>query len=158
MQVGGEQQRNAEDGQKVADHDALLALGRIDGGDEAEAELLGDHGARDRQRRNGDAGGGAEDQPDQDFVHQQHRQRRQVLQIDLIGAPMQRQQDERERQRNAEPDADRNVHLAEPRHQHDHGADAGEHQQEGGGKRRKERNVDAHASRPTLGYWGPTLR
>ncbi len=51
MQVGGEDQRDAEHGQEIADDHALLALRRIDRGDEAEPELLGDDGARDLQRR-----------------------------------------------------------------------------------------------------------
>ena len=51
MQVGREDQRDAEQRQEIADQHALLALGRIDRGDEAEAQLLRDHGARDLQRR-----------------------------------------------------------------------------------------------------------
>ena len=37
-------------------------------------------------------------------------------------------------------------HLAEPRQQHDHGADAREHQHEGRGERRQEGDVDLHAT------------
>src|SRR6185437_11739151 len=43
--VGGEQQRHAEHGEEVSDQDALLALGRIEGGDESQPHLLGDHRA-----------------------------------------------------------------------------------------------------------------
>ena len=51
MQVGGEDQRDAEHGEEIADDHALLALRRIDRGDEAEPELLGDDRAGDLQRR-----------------------------------------------------------------------------------------------------------
>ena len=51
MQVGGEHQRDAEHGEEIADDHALLALRRIDRGDEAEPKLLGDDGARDLQGR-----------------------------------------------------------------------------------------------------------
>ena len=51
MQVGREDQRDAEHGEEIADDHALLALRRIDRGDEAEPELLGDHRAGDLQRR-----------------------------------------------------------------------------------------------------------
>ena len=44
VEVGGEDQRHAEQGQEVADR-RLLAHGRVDGGDEAEPELVGDDGA-----------------------------------------------------------------------------------------------------------------
>src|SRR5690242_1668736 len=42
MAVGRKQQRDAEHGEEIADQDALLSLGRIDRGDEAEPHLLGD--------------------------------------------------------------------------------------------------------------------
>src|ERR1700733_3637058 len=47
VHVGGKEQCDPEQGEKVADDHALLALGRIDGGEKAEAELLGDDGAGD---------------------------------------------------------------------------------------------------------------
>ena len=52
---------------------ALLALGRIDGGDEAEAELLGDHRARDLQRRDGQPRGEPEHRADQNFLDRASR-------------------------------------------------------------------------------------
>ncbi len=50
MAVGRKQHGDAEHGEEVADQDALLALGRVDRGDEAEPHLLGDHAARNLQR------------------------------------------------------------------------------------------------------------
>ena len=47
MHVGREDERDAEHGEEVADDNALLALRRIDGGDEAEPQLLRDRGAGD---------------------------------------------------------------------------------------------------------------
>ena len=52
MHVGREQQRDAEQREEIADQQALLALGRIDRGDEAKPQLLGDDRAGDLQRRN----------------------------------------------------------------------------------------------------------
>ena len=49
--VGGEQQREPEHGEEVADQEALLPLRRIDRGDESEPQLLRDHRARHLQRR-----------------------------------------------------------------------------------------------------------
>ena len=51
---------------------------------------------------------------------------------------MQRQQHRGEHHRESEPHARRYVLLAERRQQHQHGADAGEHQEESGGERRQE--------------------
>ena len=50
MHVGGEKQRDAEKRQEIADDRALLALRRIDRGDEAKPELRGDHRAGDFER------------------------------------------------------------------------------------------------------------
>src|SRR4029079_18555753 len=57
-----------------------------------------------------------------------------------------RQDDQRQEQRDRELDPHRDVALAEPRQQHHHGAHAGEHQHEGGGKGRQQGDVDAHSS------------
>ena len=51
MQIGSEDQRHAEQREKIADDQALLALGRVYGGHETEAELLRDHRTRDLQCR-----------------------------------------------------------------------------------------------------------
>ena len=56
---------------KLRDQHALLAaLGRIDRGDEAEAELLGDHEAGDLQRRDHQPRGDAEHHADEDLLRQ----------------------------------------------------------------------------------------
>ena len=47
MQVGREDQRDAEHRQEVADDQSLLPLRRIDRGHKAEPELLRDHRTRD---------------------------------------------------------------------------------------------------------------
>ena len=75
MQVGREDQRDAEQGEEIADDQALLALRRIDRGDEAEAELLGDHRARDLQRRDGQPRGQAEHHADQQFLPERDEHR-----------------------------------------------------------------------------------
>ena len=147
MQVGGEQEREAENGEEVADQHALLALRRIDRGDEAETELLGDHRAGDLQRRDGEPRRHAEHGADQELLAEQDHHRPDLVQIDLIGGAMERQHDGGKHQRHGEPQPRRDHHLAEPRQQHQHGADAREHQQEGGGERGQERDVDAHQPR-----------
>ena len=69
MQVGREDQRDAEHGEEIGDQHALLAaLRRIDRGDEAEAELLGDHEAGDLQRRDHQPRGDAEHRADEDLL------------------------------------------------------------------------------------------
>jgi hypothetical protein len=146
MAVGGEQQRHAQDGEEVADQQTLLPLGRIDGGDEAEAELLGDHRTRDRQRRQRDARGRAEHDADDDLVHHQDAERGHRGQVDVVGGAVQRQDDQRQQERDRKLDAHRDVALAESRQQHHHGAHAGKHQHEGGGQGRQQRYVDAHSS------------
>ena len=135
MAVGRKQQRHAEQGEEISDQQALLALGRIDRGDEAEAHLLGDHRARDLQRRERHPRGGAEHDADDDLVHHQYQKRRQRLHVDVVGGAVQRQDDQRQQQRDRELDANRDIGLAQPRQQHHHGADAGEYQHEGGGER-----------------------
>ena len=66
----------------------------------------------------------------------EHRPER--LEIDAIGLLMRRQQDGGEHQRDREAHARGQVQFADARQQHDHGADAGEGQQESGGQRRQE--------------------
>jgi hypothetical protein len=73
MGVGCKQQRYAEDGEKISDQYALLALGRIHRGDKAEAKLLGDHRACDLQRRKRHPRGGAEHDTDDDLVDHQYQ-------------------------------------------------------------------------------------
>ena len=46
MEIGGKHQRNTEHGQKISDQRALFVLGRIDGRDEAQTQLLCDDGSR----------------------------------------------------------------------------------------------------------------
>ena len=100
MAVGGEQQRHAEHGEEIADQHALLALGRIDRGDEAEPHLLGDHGARDLQRRQRHARGRAQHDADHDLMHH-HAPAAAPSEphVDLVGVAMQRQDDQRQQQR-----------------------------------------------------------
>src|ERR1700687_3130144 len=135
MGVGCKQQRHAEDGEEISDQEALLTLGRIDGGDEAEAKLLGDHRSRDLQRRERHPRGGAEHDTDDDLMNHQYQERRQRLHVDVIGGAMQRQNHQRQHQRDRELDANRNIGLTQPRQQHHHRAHAGEYQHEGGGER-----------------------
>ncbi len=97
--------------------------------------MLGDHRSCDLQRRKRDPRGGAEHDADDDLVNHQDQQRRQRLHVDVIGGAVQRQNHQRQQQRNPELDPHRNIALAEPRQQHDHRADAGEYQHEGGGER-----------------------
>ena len=85
MHVGGEDQRDAEQREEIADQHALLVLRRVDRGDEAEAELLGDHRAGDLQRRDRQPRGQAEHRADDDFLHQHGQHRRQRGEIDGIG-------------------------------------------------------------------------
>ena len=146
MQVGGEDQRDAEHGEEIADDHALLALRRIDRGDEAEPQLLGDHRARDLQRRDRQPRGEAEHRADQHLLRRASASDRpERAQIDLIGVAVQRQQHRRQHQRDGEPHPHRHAHFAEPRQQHHHGADAREHQHEGRGERGQEGDVDCIA-------------
>src|ERR1700675_1544246 len=62
----------------------------------------------------------------------------------MVGGTVQRQDHQRQQQRYTELDANRNIGLAQSRQQHHHGADAGEHQHEGGGEGGKQRDIDAH--------------
>ena len=142
----------AEHGEEIADDDALLALGRIDRGDEAEAELLGDDRARDFERRDGQPRGQPEHRADDDLLDQHHDRRPERAGIDVIGVAMQRQQHGGEDERDGQPQPRRDVLLAEPRQQHDHGAGAREHQEKGRSERRQEGNIDRHGSRP-LSRW-----
>ncbi len=88
MHVGGEDQRDAEQREEIADEHALLALRRIDRGDEAEAELLGDHRAGDLQRRDRQPRGQAEHRADQDFLHSMISTGAERGEIDGIGLLM----------------------------------------------------------------------
>ena len=82
MQIGGENQRDAEQGEEIADQRALLILGRIDGGDKAQAHLLGDDRTRDLQRRNRQPRGHAQHRADHDFLKQHQDHRHQRIEID----------------------------------------------------------------------------
>jgi hypothetical protein len=113
-------------------------LGRIDSGDKAKAELLSDDRARDLERGNRQARGDAEHRADQYFLDQHHQNRPERGYIDVVGIAMQRQQRSRKDERESEPHARRNILLAQARQQHQHGADAREHQQGSGAKRRQE--------------------
>ena len=130
--------------EEIADDHALLALGRIDGGDEAEAKLLGDHRARDRERRDRQPRGDAEHRADEHLLDQQHQNGAERGGIDVVGVAMQRQQHGRQHQRERQPHARRDILLAKPRQQHQHRAGAREHQEKRGRERRQEREIDAH--------------
>ena len=84
MAVGRKQHGDAEQREKVADHDALLALRRIDRGDKAKTELLGDHGARHLQRGQRHPRGRAKHDPDQDLVEHHHQKGRHRSHVDVI--------------------------------------------------------------------------
>ncbi|MGY3391897.1 hypothetical protein ACVWW6_004488 [Bradyrhizobium sp. USDA 3311] len=144
MAVGGEQQRHPEHGQEVADQHALLSLRRIDRGDEAEPHLLRDHGTRNLERRQRHARGCPQHDADRDLMQHQHQKRRQRAHVDVIGAAMQRQDDQREQERDRQLHPRRDVGLAQARQQHHHRADPGEDEHEGRRKRRQQRDVDAH--------------
>ena len=148
MQVGREDQRDAEHAEEIADDDALLALGRIDRGDEAEPHLLRDHRARDLQRRDRQPRHQAQHRADEQLLaeHQQHRP--DGVQIDLIGVAMQRHDHRGQHQRDGEPHAHRHAELAEPGQQHDHRPDPREDQHVGRRERRQERDVDLHRRLP----------
>jgi hypothetical protein len=77
-------------------------------------------------------------------MHHQHEQRGHRSDVDLVGLPVQRQDDQREQQRDRKLDADGDVGFAQSRQQHHHRADAGEYQHESGGKRRQHGDVDTH--------------
>ncbi len=148
--VGGKQQGHAEQSEEVADQHALLALGRIDRGDETEPDLLRDHGARDLQCRQRHARGGPEQDADEDFVHHQRQHRGDRAHVDMIVGAVQRQDDQREQKRDRELDAHGDVGLPQPRQQHHHRADAGEGEHEGGSEHRQQRDIDAHLSQRPL--------
>ena len=105
MQVGGENQRDAHDGEKIADQRALLVLSRIDGGDEAKPHLLGNNRAGDLQGRNRQPRRHTKHCPDHDLLKQHQDHRHEGIQIDLIGRLMRRQQDAGQNQRDRQPHA-----------------------------------------------------
>jgi hypothetical protein len=146
MHVGGEEQLDAEKRQKIADHQPLLALGGIDGSDEAEAELLGDDGAGDFQRRDREPRSDAEHGADEDFLDQHHERRGERALIDVVGVAMQRQQHGSKQKREGQAHARRDVLLAEARQQHQHRAGARKHQEECRSQRRQVGEIDAHAT------------
>ena len=137
MHVGGEEQRNAEHGEEIADNRALLALRRIDRGNEAETQLLRDHVARDLERGNSQPRGNAEHRADENFLNEHHQSRPERPRIDVIGAAMKRQQHGGEDERECQPHARRDILLAQPRQQHQHRAGAREYQEKSGSKRRQ---------------------
>ena len=139
MQVGRKDHGEAEHCEEIADEHALLSLGRIDRGDEAEPHLLGDHHAGNLQRRDREPRQQAQHRADQQLLEQQLHHRHEGVQIDLIGAAVQRHDDRGEHQRKREPHPRRHRELAQPRQQHDHRADAREAQHEGCGNRPAER-------------------
>ena len=70
---------------------------------------------------------------------------------------MQRKQHRGQHQRDRQPHARRHAHLAEARQQHHHGADAREHQDEGGAVGRQEGDVELHRS-PAVRVYPPMMR
>src|ERR1700722_15744505 len=135
--VGCKQQRDAEHGEEISDQQALLALRRIDRGNESEPELLGDHRSGHLQGRKRHPRGGAEHHADDDLMQHQHQERRHRLHVDVVGVAVQRQYDQRQHQRDRKLDTNRDVALAQSRQQHDHRSDAGEYQHEGGREHRQ---------------------
>ena len=150
VQIGREDQRDAEQREEIAEDDALLALGRIDRGDEAEAELLRDHRTRGLQRRDREPRRHAEHQADQQLLAERHDDGAGRAQVDGVAGAVQREHHEGEHQRDGEPHAHRHAALAEARQQHDHGAEAREHQDEGGAEGGKEGDVELHAAACSL--------
>jgi hypothetical protein len=125
VHVGRENQRDSEQREEIADDRALFVLRRIDRGNEAEPELLGNHGAGDLQSRDRQTPGEPEHGADDQLLKQNRNQRTERCEIDGVVIPVQGDQDAAEQQHDAEPHARRQVGLADARHQHDHGADAG---------------------------------
>jgi hypothetical protein len=148
VHVGGEEQRDAEHGEEIADDHALLALGRIDGGDEAQAQLLGDHRACHFECGDGQPRREAKHGADHDLLDQQHDGRTQRAGVDVIGRAMQRQEHCGKDERDGELEPRRNVLLAETGQQHHHGSGAGKDQEEGRPDRRKEGDIEVHGSKP----------
>jgi hypothetical protein len=86
MQIGREDERDAEHGEEVSEGDALLALHRVEAGDEAEPQLLCDRGARDLQRRKREPRGQAENGGEDQFLNEEADKRRETSRdIDRIG-------------------------------------------------------------------------
>jgi hypothetical protein len=130
MHIGRENQRDAQDREKIRDHHALLVQRRIDRHAEAEAELIGDHRPGDQERGKRKPRREAEHRPDQDFLNEHAEERRKAsIEHDRISVLVDRHQDEREHERDHETDARGNAALAQSRHQHRHGAEPREHQE-----------------------------
>ena len=98
----------------------------------------------DLQRRDGEPRRHPEHDADQQLLPKSDQDRTRRTQVDRVGGLMQRKQHRREDQRDHQAHARRHRHLAEPRQQHHHGADAREHQDEGGAVGGKERDIELH--------------
>ena len=70
VEIGGKHQRNTEHGQKISDQRALFVLGRIDGRDEAQTQLLCDDGSCHLQCRNRQSCGEAQYRADDQLLEQ----------------------------------------------------------------------------------------
>ena len=147
MHVRRKDQHQPKHRKEVADDDALLALRRIDFGDEAQAHLLRHHRAGELQRGNRQSDGNAEHGPDQHFLPEHHDDRGHGAQVDLIRGAMKRKHQRREQQRERQPDARRQREFAQSGEKHDHGADTREDQQIGRCERGKKCQIDTHEIR-----------
>ncbi len=124
MQVGGEDQRHAEHGEKIADQNALLVLRRVNGGDEAETELLRHDRARDLQGRHCEPRRQPKHRADDDLLEQERQHGRKRLHVDAVSLLVCGEENDRQNEGDGEPHARGQRLLAQAWHQHDHGADA----------------------------------
>ena len=163
VQVGGQDQRDAEEREEVAERRLLPALRRIHGHRVGQAELLRDDQARRLQGGQDHPHGQADHQPDQRLREQQPDQARAAERVvaDRQQGPHHREQNQRDEQGEGQPDARRDRLLADARHQHDQRADAREGQQVGRRDRRQEQVhggvIAAAAARPRL-IWPVAMR
>jgi hypothetical protein len=138
VQVRGENHGDAKHGQEISDQRTLFVLGRINGGDEAQAQLLRDDRSGHLQRGNRQSRGEAQYRTDDQFLEKQNQHRPECFEIDRIGLLVRRQKDCGQHQRYGETYARWHAQFADTRQQHDHGAHAGKCQQECGRQRRQE--------------------
>ena len=134
MHIGGENERHAEQAQEISDQNPLLVLRWVDGGDESQAKLLGNDGARDLEGGNRETCREPQHSADNDFLEQKHQDRPDCVEVDRIGLLMRRQDNRRKHQRDAEPHTRGHCLLSDAGQQHHHRADARKSEQK---RRRK---------------------
>jgi len=103
MQIGGENERHAEQRQEISDQEPLLVLRWIDGGDESEAKLLGNDRARNLQGGNRKSCRQPEHNADDNLLEKKHQDRSDRVEIDCVCLLVGGQYDRGKHQRDAEP-------------------------------------------------------